>query len=342
MRIGISTALLISIAMLPARGAWADDGHERANALYRQGAAAALRGNHGEAYTDFAESYRLWPRGATLGNIGWAEVELGRVLEGLRHLKEAAQAPDLDDARRAVIQKNIEEVSSSIGHLAIQADEGAHVAIDGVTAAGTAPFAEPVDVLPGQRIIEVSMGTRTRRAAVDASAGKVVTADLRMESAALGAPFAAPVAPRAPILPPLAVPRDGPQGDRQASTTWWSLPRTLGVGLAATALVGVGAGVSFEAASQAAADSASRMRAGLGPGACTSGSASGACGALRDKLNAVHDDESVAHVAFVVGGAAAVGAAIALVVGGTRRDAAQASGVRWTLGPAAADVRWDF
>jgi hypothetical protein len=341
MRIGISAALLIGIAMLAARGARADDGHERANALYRQGAAAALRGNHGEAYADFAESYRLWPRGATLGNIGWAEVELGQVLEGLRHLKEAAHAPDLDSTRRAVIEKNIEEISARTSHLAIQADEGAHVAIDGVPAAGTAPFEKPIDVLPGRRTIEVSLGTRTRRAAVEASAGTVVTADLRMAAAPPDAPLAVPDGARAPSLPPLAGPADGPHGDRHAPASWWSLPRTLGVGLAATALVGLGAGASFEAASQASAEGASRLRAGLGPGACTSGAANGACGTLRDKLNAVHADESVAHVAFVVGGAAAVGAAIALVVG-TRRDAAQTSGLRWTLGPAAADVRWAF
>ena len=70
-----------------------------------------------------------------------------------------------------------------------------------------------------------------------------------------------------------------------------------------------------------------------------SGSGAGLCASLRDKLDTVHTDDSIAHVGLVVGGAALVGAAIAILVG--VHDQTR-TGLQWTVGPGACGVRGTF
>jgi len=336
MRKEFFAGLVVAVGILAPPKARAQDEHARADALYRQGAAAAQRGEHDRAYAAFAESYRLWPRGATLGNVGWAEVELGHLLEGFGHLKQAARAQDLDDHRRAVIQGNIDEVYAQIGHLAIDADPGAKVTVDGIAVEGLAPFVEPIDVLPGRRAIEATLATRTTRAVADATAGTVVWVDLRAAPAVQDA-TASPT-PSAEMLAsePLLIQRREGQADLK-SPSWWSFPHALGVGLGGVALAGTGTALMFAMASQAAGDDAHNLRASIGPDACASGSASAECANLKDRVNAVHTDDSIAEVSLVVGGVAAVGAAIAFVVG-AQHDAAHTPTIGWTVGPASGAV----
>jgi hypothetical protein len=336
MRKELFAGLVVALGIFAPPKARAQDEHARADALYRQGAAAAQRGEHDRAYAAFAESYRLWPRGATLGNVGWAEVELGHLLEGFGHLKQAARAQDLDDHRRAVIQQNIDEVYAQIGHLAIDADPGAKVTVDGIVVAGLAPFVEPIDVLPGRRAIEATLATRTTRAVGDAAAGTVVRVDLRAAPAEQDATASSPT-PSAEMLAsePLLIRRREGQADLK-SPSWWSFPHVLGVGLGAVALAGAGTALSFAIASQAAGDDARNLRASIGPNACA-GSASAQCANLKDRVNAVHTDDSIAQTSLVVGGVAAVGAAIAFVVG-AQHNAARTPTIGWTVGPASAAV----
>ena len=111
----------------------------------------------------------------------------------------------------------------------------------------------------------------------------------------------------------------------------WTTPHAAGVGLAAAAAVGVVLGISFDVASQATASDANALRASLGGGlgACVGGTSAGQCGALRDKIDTVHEDDALKWAGFAVGAAAGVGSLVLLVLVG--RDAQVRTGsVRWT------------
>jgi hypothetical protein len=164
----------------------------------------------------------------------------------------------------------------------------------------------------------------------------VVRVDLRAASAEQDA-TASPT-PSAEMLAtePLLMQRREGQADLK-SPSWWSFPHALGVGLSAVALAGAGTALSFAIASQSAGDDARNLRASIGPNACASGSASAECANLKDRVNAVHTDDPIAQASLVVGAGAAVGAAIAFVVG-AQHDAAHAPTIGWTVGPASGAV----
>ena len=192
---------------------------------------------------------------------------------------------------------------------------------------GAAPFDAPFDVMPGERQVEAHLGAEAARAGVDAMAGTIVEVDLEI------LPGAARDAGRRP--------RCGASFNylpTQLTGGWWTPPRGVAVGLAATAVVGFGLGIYFDMAAHAAASDANVWRTGLA-GDCAAVAAPPGCGALRDKINATHVDETLEDVAFAAGAAAAAGAAVVLAL--ARPGAAPRTGaVRWTpvITPQAAGV----
>jgi hypothetical protein len=185
-----------------------------------------------------------------------------------------------------------------------------------------------LDVSGGRRQIEARLGMRAAHAEVDALPGRIVEVNVPLdvgaqETTAASAPPTSGVGveargsgPRATVEPELRVP------------TWWTTPHTVGVGLAAAAVAGVVLGTSFDVASQAATSDANALRASLG-GACVGGTSAGQCGALRDKIDTVHEDDALKWAGFAVGAAAGVGSLVLFVLVG--RDAQVRTGsVRWT------------
>jgi hypothetical protein len=112
----------------------------------------------------------------------------------------------------------------------------------------------------------------------------------------------------------------------------------VAVGLGAAAVAGMGLGLSFDAASHAAASDANALRAGL-TGQCAGAAIASGCSALHDKIGTVHQDEAVEYVGFAVAAAAGVGAAVLLAVVGPGARARTGS-VHWApmVAPGAAGV----
>ncbi len=329
------TALLLSLA----RTAPAADGDQqkRSTEFFKAGLAAGKAGDYAQAETAFRASYALRPSASTLRNWALAEMKLGKMPEALAHLRLALASGGWTAEQRRIVQENLDDAYAATGHLAIKTIDGARVAIDGVPLEGAAPLRAVVDVTAGMRNVEAALGPRTARAEVDAQAGKVVEVTLELPAET---PPPAPAKPAfvSDSLPPKA---DGP-GERDAST-WWTVPHAVAVGLGATAVLGAGLGVYFEAASHAAASDAGALRASITSGACAGAAAPAPCGALRDKVGAVHQDDALADVSFAVGGVAAVGAVVALTVIGPKA-AFRTGTVHWTpaAGPTAAGVAGSF
>jgi hypothetical protein len=295
--------------LLLSRSATADDAETRAHALFLEGVAAGQHSEYEHARAAFEESFRLFPRGSTLGNLGLFEVKTGRVLEGIKHLKEALGYPDVDARRRATMEDNLRDAHALVGHLAIDADESAQLTLDGATLGTAASLKDPVDVMPGHHVIEASVGPRSARKDVDANAGTTVQVDMRQASAEKHGLEPSGARPAFESMPP---PRAAFAAS-PARESWWTPPHAVAVALSAATVAGLGLGIYFEATNQAAGQDVSRLRAAMG-GLCTPQGAGPQCGQLRDKIDSGRQDAAAGEVAYAIAGAAAVGAAIAWFV----------------------------
>jgi hypothetical protein len=311
-----------------------DDAEQRSAVLFREGVAAGKAGDYARAEVAFRASYGLVPRASTLRNWALSEMKLGKMVEALSHLKVALASSGWTPDQRAIVRQNLDDAYAATGHLSVKTARGAQVTIDGVPAQGAAPFDAPLDVRAGERWVAAHLGAETAQANVAATAGTVVEVDLAIPRAPQEAPVARD-AERSPSTPP-ADPTLQPTGG------WWTAPRAVGVGLAATAAAGIGLGIYFDMAAHAAASDANALRTGLA-GDCAAIAAPPGCGALHDKINAAHVDETLEGVAFAAGAAAALGAAAVFAL--ARPGAPVRTGaVRWTpmITPQAAGVAGSF
>jgi hypothetical protein len=329
--------LLTCGLVLRATEAHADDGEtqQRSSSLFREGVAAGKAGDYGRAEAAFRSSYLLTPSGSTLRNWALAEMKVGKFVEALRHLKSAMSYPGLTADQRAIVQQNLDDAYAATGHIALKTSDGARVAIDGSPVDGAAPFDAPVDVAAGSRQVEARLGMRVSRAEVVALPGRVV------EVAVPLAPDTEPT-PAIPEVATLAVAPPASDEPEPHHPTWWTPPHAVGVGLAGAAALAVGLGLSFELASQSAASDANALRASLG-GSCAGGASAGQCGALRDQIDTVHQEDVLKWTGFGVGAAAGVGSLVFLLLVG--RDAPVRTGsVDWTpmVAPGASGVRGAF
>jgi hypothetical protein len=319
----------------PAARAAEEDAQQRSAALFKEGVAAGKAGDYARAEVAFRMSYSLAPRPSTLRNWGLTEMKLGKMVEALAHLRAALASSGWTPEQRAIVRQNLDDAYAATGHLSVKTAAGARVAIDGAAVDGVAPFDAPLDVAAGQRHVEVRLGSGAGRADVQATAGTVVEVDL-----------AIPQSPEPPLVAmgvaerPLAATAESPA--LEPTEGWWTPPRTVAAALAGAAAVGVGLGIYFDAAAHGAASDANAWRTGL-TGDCAAAAAPAGCGALRDKINAAHTDETLEVVAFAAGGAAALGAAVLLAI--ARPSAPVRTGsVRWVpvLAPQAAGVAGSF
>jgi hypothetical protein len=122
-------------------------------------------------------------------------------------------------------------------------------------------------------------------------------------------------------------------------------PRHVTAGaLALGAVAAAATGAFFALESNRNKDGASALRVGLAPNACTHAAATGTCGALGDKVNAQHQEMTVAAALFAgAGGLAAGGIVTWLLWPRSRAPSTHPSGwVAPTRGGATVQVRWGF
>ncbi|MEZ4234199.1 MAG: hypothetical protein R3B89_33805 [Polyangiaceae bacterium] len=129
-----------------------------AEALFRQGRAAADAGDYRTACEKFRESNRLDPADGTLLNIADCEEKLGRVATAWTHFQEVAQKLPPSDERRALAAQRAAALEPRLPKLTIQVSEalpqGSRVTRDGVELT-RASFGAPLPVDPGEVVVRV-------------------------------------------------------------------------------------------------------------------------------------------------------------------------------------------
>jgi hypothetical protein len=297
----------------------ANEAHPATDAerLFWEGMHAIDRGDLEVARAKLEESVALSPRGSALMNLAHVEWRLGKQVESLKHLRAALQATDVSGRKRDAAKEGFDIAYAATGHIVVHTESGAKVSVDGVEVDGIAPLQEPVDVTAGKHQVEARVGDRVGRAEVNATAGSVVTAELRMEEAAKPpavAPEKGTAVPSATPMLPTPTAAEAPPGvlREQEPNGFWSPGHAVGLGVAAVGLVGVGVGVYFYSQAADARSRANSISDGLGGGSgCTGAGQPSACGRLSDATGSQRTDTTLEGVFLGVGAAAlAAGAGI--------------------------------
>ena len=283
---------------------------KQAQERLREGNRLFDAGNYEGARVAYEQSLILVPRGSTYRNLGTTEIKLGDPVLGLKHLRLAMKAPDLAADRKAITRKDLDDAFAATGHIAVSTAAGATVTVDGNAVAGTAPFADQIDVTVGKHTLEARLGAQSARFEVDMKGGQVSSIELAI----------APPPPPAPTpaltnasRPPSSAPGPGsmPEAPLQEGTpAFWNTRRDVGIGVGAAGLVGLGVSAYFYAQTGSQGNRATSLMAGLpSSGACASSAPPAGCGALQNAHDSQKTDSTLSAVFLGVGAAAFVAGA---------------------------------
>lgn len=306
-------AVLCICAMIGVLGvtvaASADDKAEATKA-FRQGLRAydVAESKHDKAmyeaaYKAFAQAYVLVPSNPHLWNLALSEIDTGRLMQGLSHLRvyDAHQhvLGQLGHPKLKTLSDYLGRARAGLGHLQVDGAAGIAVTLDGKPI-GTMPLANQ-DLEPGSHVVEWD----GQRFDFEVAAGQTAKIKGRESPPPEPAPLAVMPAPaREPLAdranassvepPPL-----GSHATRDVVR--WS---SAGVAVASAAV-----GLAFMADANSKAGSLTTFEAAH-PAGCANMS-SPACVQTQSMMNSYHTTVTVSQVAFVVAGVSAVGAVAA-------------------------------
>jgi hypothetical protein len=304
MRARHALAVLAVLALSPVSVAHAQDpSAAAAQARFNEGVAAYERRDFDRARVLFLQSVALQPRGSAFRNLGLCEMQMGRPVEALAHLRAALHLPDLDATRRTVTQNDLREAYAATGHLVIETADGATLAVDGEPVEGTAPFREPIDVTAGAHVLEAKSSDKKSLATVDARAGVLVVASLPIGGAGATTSSGAPLVASGPLSDTLLT--GGPPAASSAPP-FWNTRRAVGLGLVAAGIASAAVGIYFYTQANDAEDRNDAARAGLEPWSCSGPSQPAACGIASDARSTQQEDAVLNYVFLGAGGAAAI------------------------------------
>lgn len=264
--------------------------------LLRKGNRAFKEGRFADAEGAYREAWRIKQGYDIAGNLGSAELALGKMRDAAEHLAFSLHSYPItgDPGVRDRMAKALDKCREEVGSVRVLVEpKGAVVWVDGARV-GEAPLADEVFVEPGEHVFEAKLdGYRgePQRLRMEKGGAAEITIDL------------SPVPkPAGDTLDPLAPKRR-------------SLAPAIGLG--AVALVGLGAGAALTGVSASKRADAASIRALIagGQGSCVKGAANydPRCPDLQSRLHADDVMHDVAVGAFVVGAAAAVGTATYLL-----------------------------
>lgn len=337
----IAAAVLVAFlsSSVPHRAAAQDDPVTvQARARFKEGVEFYDKGQYENARLAFLQAYALKKHPAVLLNLAQSSSKAGHALEAAKYfqqfLKESTSA---SPQQRTDAENGLAEVRQKLGRIDIVAPAGTEITLDEKERLGTAPFAEPVDVEPGQH----SLRAPNETVRVTANAGQKVQARFGGGVQPVApVPVPAPVPAPAPGTPPPTGPQAGdangpmpPNADTGAKhTNLLSAPANMtpviiGLAAAGVGLAGAIIFAAFKADSQTKADSVAReirdaaVKRGYdgdkngvpdAKGVCSDSSAaiqkdfSNACTTLKQNNDKVDTNATIANVSLVVMGIGAV------------------------------------
>jgi hypothetical protein len=288
---------------------------DKARELYNAGSTALLKGRWGEAHANLFAAWSLKKHHQIAGNLGAAEMQLGRYREAAEHLLYyLREAPTTKEKERKSAQAFLTEARKHIGALVIKAEPaGAEVLVDGAPV-GNAPLAGEVFVDPGPRTIEARLdGYKPAKVMVEIAAGSSREVPLQLVKINVGAEGADSAATKKGNGS-AAFEGEGRASRGEEIERGESGPHK-GVIIAgiATGVVAIGAGIGFAVASNAHASDAERQRAALipkGASACSSPDPAVECRDVESSLAAEGTFGNLSIMSFIAGGAVGAGTVI--------------------------------
>ncbi|MGK4002869.1 PEGA domain-containing protein [Sorangium sp. So ce1036] len=280
---------------------------QQARKLFKEGVDAFAQSRWADARAAFLAALSLNAHYTIRGNLGAAELKLGRYRDAAEHLARYVREMGEDATSTAAERERgaamYAEARSKVGTLVVRADvDGARVFVDG-TWRGQTPLADPVFVEPGTHTISVEHeGYDTKKMTVQVGAGEEIENGVELQPKSASAP-----PPKPPVMT-LAPPAHGAE-ERAGG------PRTaVLIGGAATAGAAAVAGVVFTVLAVAKGDEAETQREALvrenGPGPCSRASAPATCSTLSDTDDAHIRAANAAILSFAAAGAIGAGTAI--------------------------------
>jgi hypothetical protein len=199
----VAVLLLCAVRISPALGS-EPDARTDAKAFFDAGNDLLARGDVAAALADFQRSRALFPtRGNTL-NTAIALQRLGRFDEALEVYLTLPRDFTLDRDERQRVDREVELLRPLLGKLAIRAEAGAVISIDG-RERGVAPLSEPLWVMAGVHSVRARQAGRAdfeRRVEIVTGAEQELVIELVAPAAAVPSSAPAPAAPSPNVLPP--------------------------------------------------------------------------------------------------------------------------------------------
>jgi hypothetical protein len=334
---GVVMAML-SIGAPPDSRAADDPAVRDAQARFDEGLDRVKTGDYEAARISFAQAYAVLKRPAILWNLALAEEKTGRWVDALSHFRRVVRDANASSSDRDDAERHAKGLASKTGHIDVQAPPGATLRIDGDAVEGVAPFAEPLDVMPGHHQVDARSADTSQSWPVDVPAGQVT--HLTFDAAATAPPGVGSIPSRVESTAPAPVP-SGPSEAPDASASAAPVttaaagldagvspdgesvaPEGLGSAsparvitvslLGGAALVALGIGITLGLASQDNRNQAATERAQInqsnpGDTGCLAASAAAACRTLNDDVHAENRDAAESNALYVTAGALAVG-----------------------------------
>ncbi|WP_437711876.1 PEGA domain-containing protein [Sorangium sp. So ce448] len=284
---------------------------QQARKLFREGVDAFAQSRWADARAAFLAALSLNPHYTIRGNLGAAELKLGRHRDAAEHLaryvREMAEDATSTAEERARGEAAYAAARAKVGTLVVRTKvDGARVFVDGILR-GLTPLADPLFVEPGAHAISVEHEDyETKKMTVQLVAGAQIEDEVELGQRSAGAP-----PPKRPETTMAPLVRGAEKHARD--------PRTaLLIGGAATAGAAAVAGVVFTVLANANASDAEEQRSLLrqegGLDACKAPRAPARCTELKDAVAARYDFSNAAFWSFVGAGTVAIGTVVYGVV----------------------------
>jgi hypothetical protein len=248
-----------------------------------------------------------------LWNLALSEEKTSHTLEALGHFRQVAlEAPG--DADRASAQRHVDALLGVLSRIDVQAPAGTVIALDGGGAAGTAPLADPLDVMPGHHSIAATLaGGVAKSSEVEAVAGQVAHVSFIADPPAPVVAAMPAAAPLAATPAPTAAVTDLPQPPDESRRSFWT-PRTLSAAVfAGAAAVAGGAAAAFGIASQNNKSAVTGYQKKYPSSYCLPAASKATpsdCGPWNDAVNAQNRDADISNALYFAAGALALGAVV--------------------------------
>ncbi len=327
------TLAAMMVAAAPSVAVAADEAttEREAQARFEEGIARVKAGNLEAARMSFTQAYALLAKPTILWNLALTDEKTGHLLEALDHFREFAHGSTSGDDRSNA-GKHITTLMGQTVHLEVAAPAGAQVVVDG-NAAGTAPLADVVDVMPGMHRIEARTAVGPRTADVEGTAGQLVHVSLLPPPSGPPVAVVTPLEPRDAVGPPSLPPPDVDTGEAATGPSTMRITAVALLGTAAAASVGLGA--YFAIQSQSREHTVAGYGNTYGGSYCHQPSAAnaGVCGQWNDAVQAQGLDATLSDVLYVGGRAGGRGIGDLAVLAERGEDSRAGARARRRKGP---------